>query len=63
MAQDLVVGLFPALLIDPVTVDAADTWLRTADPDPTLRRLIVEGRDGLARALRARGCDATAASR
>ena len=61
MAQDLVVGLFPALVIEQGTVDRTDTWLRTADPDPTLRRLAVEGRDTMARALRARACDASAA--
>jgi aminopeptidase N len=63
MAQDLVVGMFPALVIDQATVDCADHWLRTASPEPTLRRLIVEGRDTLARALRARACDVAAGGR
>jgi aminopeptidase N len=63
MAQDLVVGMFPALVTDQVTIDSADQWLRTANPEPTLRRLIVEGRDTMARALRARLCDAAAGAR
>jgi aminopeptidase N len=61
MAQDLVVGLFPAAVISQTTIDRTDEWLRTAGPEPTLRRLVVEGRDTLARALRARACDASAA--
>jgi aminopeptidase N len=61
MAQDLVVGLFPTLVIGQATIDHTDAWLRSADPEPTLRRLIVEGRDTMARALRARACDGAAA--
>ena len=53
-AQNIVIGLFPTLLAEPATVDAADGWLdahrRRA---PALRRLVGEARDGVARALRA----------
>jgi aminopeptidase N len=62
MAQELVVGLFPTTQISPATVELADTWLRSANPPPTLRRLVVEGRDGMIRALRARERDIAAAS-
>ena len=37
---------------------AADAWLADEEQPPPLRRLIFEGRDGIARALRARECDA-----
>jgi aminopeptidase N len=52
--------LFPAAVIEPATVEAVDTYLATNDPHPALRRSLVEGRDGLARALRARAKDAEA---
>src|SRR3954453_8873377 len=60
MAQDLVVGLFPSGVISESTLASADKWLRSANPDPTLRRLVIEGRDTMARALRARACDTAA---
>jgi aminopeptidase N len=60
MAQDLVVGLFPAIVIEDHTIESADAWLRRTDPEPTLRRLVVEGRDTMARALRARARDMAA---
>jgi aminopeptidase N len=58
-AQNIVIGLFPALLAEQATVDAADEWL-AANPDAvgSLRRLVVESRDGVARALRAQKADA-----
>jgi aminopeptidase N len=58
-AQSIVIGLFPTLLAEQSTVDAADAWLeanRTAPP--ALRRLVVEARDGVARALHAQAFDA-----
>ena len=39
-------------LAEPATLQATDEWLATANPVPALRRLVVEGRDGVARALR-----------
>jgi aminopeptidase N len=60
-AQSIVIGLFPTLLAEQSTVDAADAWLADhEDAVPALRRLVVESRDGVARALRAQGRDAAA---
>ncbi len=52
MAQNIVQALYPTLLAEPATLQATDEWLATANPVPALRRLVVEGRDGVARALR-----------
>ncbi|MET8806732.1 aminopeptidase N [Streptomyces sp. NPDC004546] len=62
IGMDVVRGLFPALQDRPETLEATDAWLR-AHPDaaPALRRLVLEARDDLARALRAQECDTTAA--
>ncbi|MEU4931795.1 aminopeptidase N [Streptomyces yokosukanensis] len=61
IGMDVVRGLFPALQDRPETLAATDAWLQ-AHPDaaPALRRLVLEARDDLARALRAQACDATA---
>ncbi|MFF6791359.1 aminopeptidase N [Streptomyces filamentosus] len=59
IGMDVVRGLFPALQDRPETLDAADAWLAEhADAAPALRRLVLESRDDLARALRAQECDA-----
>ena len=58
-AQNVVIGLFPTLLAEQATVDAADAWLQAhQDAAPALRRLVGESRDGVARALRAQARDA-----
>ncbi|MDQ1668704.1 MAG: aminopeptidase [Actinomycetota bacterium] len=58
-AQNIVIGLFPALLAEQPTVDAADAWLAShEDAVPALRRLVIEARDGVARSLRAQARDA-----
>ena len=58
-AQNVVIGLFPTLLAEQATVDAADGWLQAhQDAAPALRRLVGESRDGVARALRAQARDA-----
>jgi len=60
-AQTIVIGLFPTLLADQATLEAADAWLAEhPDSVPALRRLVVEARDGVARALRAQQRDAAA---
>ena len=60
-AQSIVIGLFPTLLAEQSTVDAADAWLAAhEDAVPALRRLVIESRDGVARALRAQARDAAA---
>ncbi|MCX5212918.1 aminopeptidase N [Kitasatospora sp. NBC_00240] len=58
IAMRIVGGFFPRLQISTQTLAAADAWL-TGHPDaaPALRRLVLECRDDLARALRAQACD------
>jgi aminopeptidase N len=60
LAQYVVIGLFPAAVTQS-TVDAADAWLADETKPPALRRLVSEGRDGIARSLRARARDAASA--
>ncbi|GDY32354.1 aminopeptidase N [Gandjariella thermophila] len=55
-AQPVVVGLFPAWAVEPATVAAADRWLE-GDHPPALRRLVLEGRAGIVRALAAQEFD------
>lgn len=63
IGMDLVEGLYPNLQDREETVRDTDAWL-AAHPDapPALRRLVLEARDDLARALTAQACDATAAA-
>lgn len=62
IGMDVVRGLFPSLQDSPGTLAATDEWLADrADAAPALRRLVLEARDDLARALRAQACDVTAA--
>ncbi|MFF0748802.1 aminopeptidase N [Streptomyces sp. NPDC004267] len=62
IGMDVVRGLFPGLQDRPETLAATDAWLAAhADAAPALRRLVLESRDDLARALRAQECDARAA--
>ena len=58
MAQDIVVGLYPGIFVEQATLDRTDEYLRTSSPPAALRRLLLEGRDGVARAMRARAKDA-----
>ncbi len=61
-AQNVVIGLFPTLLAEPATVDRADAWLAAhRQAPPSLRRLVGEARDGLARAVRAQEFSARSA--
>ncbi|WP_413101262.1 aminopeptidase N [Streptomyces sp. Inha503] len=60
MAQQIVVGLYPALQVAPETLDATDAWLASAEPTAALRRLVTESRAGIDRALRAQAADAAA---
>ncbi|MFF7543215.1 aminopeptidase N [Streptomyces canus] len=61
IAMNTVSGLFPSLQDPRTTLDAADAWLAAhEDAAPALRRLVLEGRDDLARALRGQECDARA---
>ena len=61
VAQNVAIGLFPAQ-VEQATVDAADAYLAGPDVPAALRRLISEGLDDTARALRARARDAAAAA-
>lgn len=63
IGMDVVKGLYPSLQDSAETVGATDAWL-AAHPSapPALRRLVLESRDDLARALRAQGCDAAASA-
>jgi len=60
LAQNVVVGLFPAWTstISPDTIGAADEFLARAGLPAALRRLVSEGRADVLRALRARAADA-----
>jgi aminopeptidase N len=56
IAKNGVQYLFPPV-VEARTIAAADAWLADADHPAPLRRLVAEGRDGIARALRARERD------
>ncbi|MDX3098721.1 aminopeptidase N [Streptomyces sp. ME01-24h] len=60
MAQQIIVGLYPAYQVSQETLDATDAWLAAADPAPALRRTVTECRAGVERALKARAADAAA---
>ena len=58
LAQQIVVGLYPAQLTTQATVDRTDEFLASLPEDSAaLRRMMLENRDGVARALRARHAD------
>jgi aminopeptidase N len=59
-AINIVTSMYPFVLIDQRTVDATDEYLRTGGAVPAIKRLLVEGRDGVARALRAQAVDIAA---
>ena len=58
MAQQVVVGLYPAVQVSQETLDATDAWIAAAEPTAALHRLITESRAGVERALRAQAADA-----
>jgi len=60
MAQYFAENAYPSSVITPGAITAADEYIARADPPPALRRLLSEGRDGVARALRCRELDARA---
>ncbi|MGA5278719.1 aminopeptidase N [Streptomyces cellulosae] len=61
IGMDVVRGLFPSYEDSQETLDATDAWLAShEDAAPALRRLVLEARDDLARALRGQACDAAA---
>lgn len=58
VAQTVVVGLYPSWDISDAGLAAADTFLADPEVPPALRRLVLEGRAGVERSLRARRFDA-----
>jgi aminopeptidase N len=60
MAQQIVIGLYPTPLVSPRVVERTDVYLQDPEVPPSLRRLLLESRDGVLRALRARARDAAA---
>jgi aminopeptidase N len=58
MGQSLAMGLYPSLIVEDKTIRDTDDFLARDDLNPALRRLVVEGRDGVRRSLRARAADA-----
>ncbi|MFI9308387.1 aminopeptidase N [Streptomyces triculaminicus] len=61
IAQQIAIGLYPALQVSQATLDATDAWLASAGPNAALRRLVTESRAGVERALKAQAADAAAA--
>ena len=59
VAQTVVIGLYPSWDISQAGLEAADLFLADPDVPPPLRRLVLEGRAGVERALRARAFDIT----
>ncbi|WP_433194240.1 aminopeptidase N [Nocardia sp. CA-107356] len=57
VAQTVVVGLYPVWAISEEAVATADKFLAGEHP-PALRRLVIEGKAGIERSLRARAFDA-----
>jgi aminopeptidase N len=56
VAQTVVIGLYPSSDVSQAGLDAADRFLADEVP-PALRRLVIEGRAGVERALKARAFD------
>ncbi|MGK2865766.1 MAG: aminopeptidase N [Mycobacterium sp.] len=57
VAQTVVIGLYPSWDISQAGLDAADAFLAGPDVPPALHRLVLEGRAGVERSLRARAFD------
>ena len=59
MAQNIVIGLYPALVVDAEVAEKTDAYLENERPAAPLARLLAEGRDGIQRALRCQARDAS----
>jgi aminopeptidase N len=59
VAQTVVVGLYPTWDISDDGIAAANTFMADPEVPPALRRLVLEGRAGVERSLRARAFDAS----
>ncbi|WP_037576331.1 aminopeptidase N [Phaeacidiphilus oryzae] len=62
MAMQVVIGLYPTIQVERSTLEATDSWLRDEQPAPALRRMVVECRAGVERALKAQAADKAAAT-
>ena len=60
-AQTFAEFAYPGYLVEEETLRRTDAYLESEDPAPALRRLLLEGRAGVERALHARAQDAAAA--
>ncbi|MGW4275439.1 aminopeptidase N [Streptomyces seoulensis] len=60
IAQQIAVGLYPAVQVEEDTLRRTDAWLAAAEPNAALRRLVSESRAGIERSLRAQTADAAA---
>ncbi|MEU6775645.1 aminopeptidase N [Streptomyces sp. NPDC046759] len=60
IAQQIAVGLYPAVQVSEETLARTDSWLAAAEPNAALRRLVSESRSGVERALKAQAADAAA---
>ncbi|MEU5768712.1 aminopeptidase N [Streptomyces asoensis] len=58
IAQQIAIGLYPAVQISRETLAKTDAWLASAEPNAALRRLVSEARSGVDRALKAQAADA-----
>jgi aminopeptidase N len=58
-AQTIVLGFYPAQLVEQSTLDITDRFLARDDIPPGARRLVREGRDGIERSLRCQARDAS----
>jgi aminopeptidase N len=56
-AQSFAEMCYPSALVEEATLARTDAYIEEADPAPALRRLLIEGRAGVERALRARAMD------
>ena len=63
MAQDFVSGVYAVCPISQETVEMTDAYTTAADPPAALRRLLLEGRDDVLRALRCQARDRQARDR
>jgi aminopeptidase N len=63
MAQDFAIGAYTVGAISEETVRITDEYIAAADPPAALRRLLLEGRDDVLRALRCQAKDRQARNR
>jgi len=63
MAQDFVSGVYTVCAVSDETVRLTDEYIAASDPPAALRRLLLEGRDDVLRALRCQAKDGQARDR